>query len=979
MWVLSGPFDGEDADNLSKINLKLLKTGKEYIVGRKDQPLLIRNKKVSHRHAIFIVKECTEDDVMNSAFKPELILEVFGKPRHIQRPGRKEPLTVNPGQRAVLKHDDSVLMVTGVEVKILWENVCCYSPAPRARLPFSLQSCASLGVSMVVTPRAEVTHHLTPTYTLSPLIAISLISAAQFVKPEWLTDLLSLGESINGAPSMLEQKFVLPPVTKYHPAFSPMLPVALRSFHVWQPDEARVGMFRNYRFIFVGEKGREAQEMMRELVKSGEGEYECCSVDGGRRGLHQVLAKGKGKKRALTLVADEDSIVAAVGDDRWQELEEEATSFDLTFIPHEKILEAVVRADASFLVASSKQQASSPLPDAIPNTIQDEPTFPPHLPRSEPQSAPAPAPETGPPRRRLPRRATSRASSRAPSPPSAASDAAEGQTQAMEPPKPRRTLVRRAGRSRAPTIIGIDDPSMILDGDSVAGGPSAGPEEPAPVEPEGPSRTTAATPGRSSRLKRRVGATQMPPSLLGLSEDVAIPGAGEPPLKKFKALFEESDPDRIAQSQLLGSTGEPLDSQYPYEKQSLTQSESGMTQLPGRTRFGGELLMAVAEEEEEDTTTADVRSQMFGKLTRGAKRKNQAEDGVVQMDEPEPKHKRRAIENVNAVEATTSQRGTQKPPSTVAKPPSKPATQAQKIQKTHGRAGAAPGKPDTDQAFLKAVASTKRGKKIEDSFDREFNNLKISKPDLEHDQQQKEWDVLDDFGDDHNLRGNFMLIMEMDVPEHREGRQPLRRGRERMDWEGRPDFKKFMKKVVIGEGRPLIELLVDNKDYGMESQHLEDESQMFSQSRSRSAEQPEGRSSKRSQRSGKFVMQTQGKGKSKATAPAVSDVDSGDEEIPQPRTRKKTQTQTQTQSKKQPLFIESDEEQSQGQAVNDDVFDKGFDDDDEELTLRSSGSRTQTTSKKPSAQARGPRKQTIALDVDSDDGATFKGFGARRR
>ena len=103
------------------------------------------------------------------------------------------------------------------------------------------------------------------------------------------------------------------------------------------------------------------------------------------------------------------------------------------------------------------------------------------------------------------------------------------------------------------------------------------------------------------------------------------------------------------------------------------------------------------------------------------------------------------------------------------------------------------GEPDRDDAFLKAVATTKRGKKTEDSFDREFNNLRISKPDLERGREDEEWKVLEDFGDDGDMRGNFMVVVEM--PLYRDpgagSREHLRRGEGRMEWQGRPDFKKF--------------------------------------------------------------------------------------------------------------------------------------------------------------------------------------------
>lgn len=112
----------------------------------------------------------------------------------------------------------------------------------------------------------------------------------------------------------------------------------------------------------------------------------------------------------------------------------------------------------------------------------------------------------------------------------------------------------------------------------------------------------------------------------------------------------------------------------------------------------------------------------------------------------------------------------------------------------YDRSGAEPGKPDRDEAFLKAVASTKRGKKQEDPFDREFNNLRISKPDLQSERASEDWAVLADFGDDSGLRGNFMVVVEMEVSRRQNSRRDaIKTTGSRSDWEGRPDFKKFKK------------------------------------------------------------------------------------------------------------------------------------------------------------------------------------------
>ena len=83
-------------------------------------------------------------------------------------------------------------------------------------------------------------------------------------------------------------------------------------------------MLKSYRVIFVGERGREATEDYKEVVRRGAATYECCSVQGGRKMLHSVLAKGQGKGKDLVLIADQSAMVAAVGEDEWQELIEEA-------------------------------------------------------------------------------------------------------------------------------------------------------------------------------------------------------------------------------------------------------------------------------------------------------------------------------------------------------------------------------------------------------------------------------------------------------------------------------------------------------------------------------------------------------------------------------------------------------------------------------------------------------------------------------
>lgn len=305
------------------------------------------------------------------------------------------------------------------------------------------------------------------------------------------------------------------------------------------------------------------------------------------------------------------------------------------------------------------------------------------------------------------------------------------------------------------------------------------------------------TPARP-RLKRRAGTNQPTSQFPKVEEDIHTSPTQEPPLKKFKALFEQSDPDKIAQS----GVEEYRHTQFQGTEQSQTQNESSAeTQV--RAAKAVRLAVVTEEEEESASRSAATVSQRTSTQTLKRKTRSQDEDGDVEMVSAEsgmPKTKKRAVEDVNAV-ASAKPESSAKPTSTSAsktasKSASKPASFTQSTKDSTQSHGS--GEPDKDEAFLKAVATKKRGKNVDDTFDREFNNLRISKPEVEVDNQRKEWSVLEEFGDDGDLRGNFMVIVEIDVKTG--GERTMRGGESRLDWEGKPDFKKFKKVRTISFG-----------------------------------------------------------------------------------------------------------------------------------------------------------------------------------
>lgn len=155
------------------------------------------------------------------------------------------------------------------------------------------------------------------------MIATSLLNAATFVKPAWLTELIAHYAPLDTPDPGKE--YHIPSTSKYRPTLSPALPSSLKNHRSWEPNEARAGMLKGHRVVFVGERGREASEDYRELVKQGGGTYECCAVQGERQVLHDVLAKAQGKDAKIALVADASAMVAAVGQDVWDGIVEEAT------------------------------------------------------------------------------------------------------------------------------------------------------------------------------------------------------------------------------------------------------------------------------------------------------------------------------------------------------------------------------------------------------------------------------------------------------------------------------------------------------------------------------------------------------------------------------------------------------------------------------------------------------------------------------
>lgn len=207
--------------------------------------------------------------------------------------------------------------------------------------------------------------------------------------------------------------------------------------------------------------------------------------------------------------------------------------------------------------------------------------------------------------------------------------------------------------------------------------------------------------------------------------------------------------------------------------------EDSVKEISGVVNAQAGKLHVVREEEEESLSLSE---------TQGHKRQRD-EDNAEEITEA---RKKRAVEGVNGVGRETTSMELEAPESA-------PHAEEQAQIKPQSNRASKLNTMDTDQSFLLAVASRKKSKRnAEDTFDREFNNLRISKPDPNRLQDATNnanyWEGHDDFLNDINVRGNFMRIVEMEVKERIKRNEKRRGGRS--DWDGREDFKKF-KKVRI--------------------------------------------------------------------------------------------------------------------------------------------------------------------------------------
>lgn len=193
-----------------------------------------------------------------------------------------------------------------------------------------------VGMKLVHTPHAEVTHHITTDYTADLLCSVSLLSLCHFVKPEWLQEVIRLGmlprgvDSSNG--TSLEDHFMLPLENKYRPDFGANLLPAQKTLNIWVPNEERVNLFRTCRFICLYEKMTAKETELREVLHRGGGLLENFDIHSGIQKFRQALTRSQSKEGKKTLVVgDFDSMQLAIGE-TWADFMSEARRYSIRWL-----------------------------------------------------------------------------------------------------------------------------------------------------------------------------------------------------------------------------------------------------------------------------------------------------------------------------------------------------------------------------------------------------------------------------------------------------------------------------------------------------------------------------------------------------------------------------------------------------------------------------------------------------------------------
>lgn len=184
------------------------------------------------------------------------------------------------------------------------------------------------GIKLISKPMSGATHHIIDAIQLNPAVVSSLILGASFVTSRWLQEYLRLSQlplklpSNNPGGVNPEDTFIKVSENSYQSALPGGLDAPLISSDLWRPKAERKDMFDGLLFMFVSERAALSQDLA-DMVKIGGGKSEGFIAEKGHDEFEAAIMKHQQKRaRAsskLVLVADAESLTAALGAAGWQQ------------------------------------------------------------------------------------------------------------------------------------------------------------------------------------------------------------------------------------------------------------------------------------------------------------------------------------------------------------------------------------------------------------------------------------------------------------------------------------------------------------------------------------------------------------------------------------------------------------------------------------------------------------------------------------
>ncbi|KAF8648879.1 hypothetical protein AX16_006154 [Volvariella volvacea WC 439] len=575
--------------------------------------------------------------------------------------------------------------------------------------------------------------------------------------------------------SSFEESFELPSIHRYRPSFHPSLREELRNLNVWEPNEERCGILHHFNFLLLNENSTVDPDVV-DVVRRAGGTVDILHLNDAADNVIAAWVDGHPKGDRIVLVMGDALVIQNILRGH-QKLFENIESYGIPVHPSTILIDVVLNVDANMFRVPSRTILTQILDSTSVPTAKDPLTMQLVL-----------------------------ASSHITENSSVEDVGSKNQSPLPESSRPRKTLKRRihagttlhTGLEDSSTIL-QDIPNVVLDLSQLS------------VNPNPPQVM------RSSNLKRRVGVANN-------ESETVQETSQEPPLKKLKPLYEETDPDR---QQLQSGSTVPIGTQ--------TQD----------TDYRNNISSCQAGSLDRDKQISSLPAEGVS-LKRKAVIIESA-DGNADLLEP----KRRATRDIRLNESEGSSK---------------------------------------DTLFLKATSSKKRGKKEEDNFDREFNDLKLVKPELQHSRPEDNWNVPANFEDD-SIRGNFMVIVDIEVLPRTQ-----KRGSLDSTWDGRPNFKKFKKKTKDRVLQPIHLIPSQTNDYGIGDSYWKNDQAQDNVSNSK---RHEGASSSKH-----FTASSKG-------AHSPRGEDAPDTTLPQ-RPNGSAMMDTREGDQSQPLFLDSDSDNEAG-------------------------------------------------------------------